>query len=115
MPTPSQPSQFNPNQLLRLNARCPVCNTVYDLQKLRILGEREQQVLAYIDCGTCSTALLSILSMNPNGMTARGLVTDLTVEEVVESEAWRMVGSDDVLDLHEVLENDRSVLTNLRS
>lgn len=110
---PQQP-QFNPNHLLKLNARCPVCGNLYDLQKLRIIGEREQQILAYIDCGSCSTALLSILSMNPNGMTARGLVTDLTVEEVVDSEAWKAVGADDVLDLHEFLETNTPGLFTLR-
>lgn len=103
---PPQPP-FNPSHLLRLNARCPVCGNVYDLQKLRIIGEREGQVLAYIDCGTCSTALLSILTMNPNGMTAHGLVTDLSVEEVVDSEAWRPVSADDALDIHEFLDSER--------
>ncbi len=106
MAIPPQP-QFNPNHLLKLNAKCPICGNLYDLQKLRIIGERDQQILAYIDCGTCSTALLSILSMSPNGMTAHGLVTDLSVEEVIDSEAWRSVQADDVLDLHEFLDTNK--------
>lgn len=113
MAIPSQP-QFNPSHLLKLNARCPVCSNLYDLQKLRIIGERDQQILAYIDCGTCSTALLSILSMNPNGMTAHGLVTDLSVEEVVDSEAWNQIKADDVLDLHEFLETDKPGIISIR-
>ena len=113
MAFPQQP-QFNPNHLLKLNARCPICGNLYDLQKLRIIGEREQQVLAYIDCTTCSTALLSILSMSPNGMTAHGLVTDLSVEEVVDSEAWNMVKADDVLDLHEFLETNKPGVITVR-
>lgn len=110
---PPQPP-FNPNHLLKLNARCPVCGNLYDLQKLRIIGEREQQILAYIDCGTCSTALLSILSMSPNGMTAHGLVTDLTVEEVVDAEAWKGIDADDVLDLHEFLETNKPGVFTVR-
>lgn len=113
MATPQFP-QFNPNHLLKLNAKCPVCGNLYDLQKLRIIGERDQQVLAYIDCATCSTALLSILSMSPNGMTAHGLVTDLSVEEVIDSEAWRQVQADDVLDLHEFLDTNKPGIFNLR-
>lgn len=113
MAIPSQP-QFNPNHLLKLNARCPICGNLYDLQKLRIIGERDQQILAYIDCGTCSTALLSILSMSANGMTARGLVTDLSVEEVIDSEAWRSVHADDVLDLHEFLDSDKPGIIVIR-
>lgn len=113
MPPPSP--QFNPNHLLKLNARCPVCSNLYDLQKLRIIGERDQQILAYIDCATCSTALLSILSMSANGMIARGLVTDLTVDEVVDSEQWRQVQADDVLDLHEFLDRDQPGIIAPRS
>lgn len=113
MAIPQQP-HFNPNHLLKLNARCPICGNLYDLQKLRIIGERDQQILAYIDCATCSTALLSILSMSPNGMTAHGLVTDLSVEEVVDSEAWRQVKADDVLDLHEFLDTNKPGIINIR-
>lgn len=113
MATPQFP-QFNPNHLLKLNAKCPVCGNLYDLQKLRIIGERDQQVLAYIDCATCSTALLSILSMSPNGMTAHGLVTDLSVEEVIDSEAWRQVQADDVLELHEFLDTNKPGIFQLR-
>lgn len=106
---------FNPNQLLRLNARCPICGNVYDLQKLRIIGEREGQVLAYIDCSSCSTALLSILTMSPNGMTAHGLVTDLSADEVVDSEGWKPVNADDVLNIHEFLDRDKPGIIRLRS
>lgn len=112
---PPQPPQFNPNHLLKLNARCPVCTNLYDLQKLRIIGERDQQILAYIDCPTCSTALLSVLSMSPNGMTAQGLVTDLTVDEVVDMDVRKSINADEVLDLHEFLETNKPGLFNIRS
>ena len=95
-----------------MNVRCPVCGSQYNLQKLRILGERDQQLLAYIDCGVCSSALLSILSVGPTGMTAHGLVTDLTADEVVDSEQWRLVKADDVLELHEFLDTAAHQLFN---
>lgn len=106
MPQPPHVPPFNHN-ILRFNVRCPICSNMYDLQKLRILGERDQQVLAYIDCAVCGTALLSILSMTPSGMTAQGLVTDLTIDEVVDSEEWPAVSMNDVLELHELMESDR--------
>ncbi|MBI5467088.1 MAG: hypothetical protein HY975_02635 [Candidatus Kerfeldbacteria bacterium] len=109
------PSPFNHNNLLRLNVRCPVCGNPYDLQKLKILGERDQQLLTYIDCGTCSTALVSILSMGPNGMVAQGLITDLTLEEVVNWEQLEAVTSDDVLLMHEFLDGDHHTLFHQRS
>jgi hypothetical protein len=101
------PQPFNPNNLIRFNARCPICQSPYDMQKLRILGEREQQLLAYIDCPVCSTAMLTILSLGPSGMTAQGVVTDLSVDEVVEMDDWDHITTNDVLAIHEFLEADR--------
>jgi len=97
---------FNPNNLIRFNARCPVCQEQYDMQHLRILGERDQQVLTYIDCTHCSTAMVSILSISPQGMTAQGAVTDLTPEEVAGSEDISAIGTDDVLAIHDFLDRD---------
>lgn len=102
---PNQPP-FHHN-MLKFNVRCPICSNAYDMQKLKILGEREQQVLAYIECASCGTALVSILSMTPSGMNAQGLVTDLTVEEVVDSEEWNPISMNNVLEVHELLEADQ--------
>ncbi len=91
-----------------MNVRCPVCGQLYDLARLQILGERDQQILAYIDCGQCTTALVSILSVNPTGMTAQGLVTDLSAEEIVGLDERGPVGHNDVLEIHERLEGQHS-------
>lgn len=109
------PQPFNPNNLIRFNARCPICQSPYDMQKLRILGEREQQLLAYIDCANCGTAMLTILSVGPTGMTAQGVVTDLSVDEVFESDEWNRITTDDVLSMHEFLESDQLPIDGPRS
>jgi len=94
--------------MLRMNVRCPACSNVYDWQKLRILGERDQQLLTFIECGTCGTSLLSILSLGQTGITAHGLVTDLTVDEVIDLENWGAVNPDDVINLHQLLEREQA-------
>lgn len=93
-----------------MNVRCPVCANTYDFQRLKVLGEADQQVLTYIDCNSCGTALLSILMMSQAGVTAQGLVTDLTVDEVVASDDWRSLDADDVLNVHELLEQHEAKL-----
>jgi hypothetical protein len=92
---------------LHLNGRCPVCNTMYDLQKFKILAERDQNVLTYIQCSHCGSALLSVLSMSPHGLQAVGLVTDLTSDEVTQFGQQSVVSSNDVLNLHQSLEDDQ--------
>jgi hypothetical protein len=103
------PSNFNHN-IIRLNVRCPICGDIYDWQRLKILGERDQQVLTFIDCNACATAVLSVLSMGPNGMTAQGLVTDLTLEEVFDYSEEDVISSDEVLDMHELLEKSPKLI-----
>jgi len=100
---------------MRMNVRCPVCGHVYDIGRLQILGERDQQLLAYIDCNHCTTALVSILSVNPQGMTAQGLITDLLPEEIVALDEESSVSHNNVLDIHEHLEGDHSNFFTHRS
>lgn len=101
------PPQFN--NLAKLNVRCPNCSNLFDFQRLQILGEREQQVLTYIDCVVCGTSLLSILSLTPGGMTAQGLVTDLIVDEIPDIENDAQLTHDDVLELYNTLERDATI------
>lgn len=94
------------SNLAKLNVRCPNCSNLFDFQRLQILGERDQQVLTYIDCVVCGTSLLSILSLTPGGMTAQGLVTDLIADEISLVEQDRVMTHDDVLNLYATLEKD---------
>lgn len=107
LPTPFHNLPGNGNNLIRLNVRCPVCSNPFDFQRMRILGERDQQFLTFIDCAACGTGLMSILAMTPQGMTAQGLITDLTADEIPDAEDAGALTADDVLDLHAMLEQDR--------
>lgn len=101
------PPQFN--HLAKLNVRCPNCSNLFDFQRLQILGERDQQVLTYIDCAVCGTSLMSILSLTPAGMTAQGLVTDLVADEIPAVENETPLNHDDVLELYNTLERDATL------
>lgn len=100
---------FPGGHAFRLNGRCPVCKAMYDFTRLKILGEKDQKVLAYLECQMCGTAILSILSLNPMGMSASGLVTDLLPEEVENFHHMQTVTGDDVLEMHEALEQDAAL------
>lgn len=103
MPNPITPQNSIPGS--RLNGQCPVCGTLYDFQKLKILAERDQNVLTHVECSTCSTAILSVFSLTRGGLSARGLVTDLTAEEVAPLESGEIVTDDDIIDFHAFLED----------
>lgn len=100
---------------IRLDGRCPICNTTYDYRRLKILAEREQHLLTYIDCGQCGGAILSILTVSPMGLTAMGLLTDLSSDEVLDSDSRWPVTSDEVLEFHSQLDQDESLPLDLKS
>ncbi len=105
IPTP----QFH-NPLIRLNGKCPTCSTAYDFQRLRILGERDQAVLAFLECGACGTSVLSLLQASPGGLSSHLLVTDLTADEVEQRlDRDGTISPDDLIDFHEFLEADSAL------
>jgi len=96
------------NPILRLNGKCPTCSTPYEFQRLRILAEKNQSILAYLECGNCSTSVISLLQVGTNGLQAHALITDLTVDEVFERmDANQTITSDEIIDFHSYLESDR--------
>ncbi len=97
---------------MRLNGRCPICNTMYDLQKYRVIGERDHNILTYIQCSQCGSAVLSLMSINQFGLQAIGLLTDLTSEEVAKFESIESITQDDVIQLHQMLEDDGNIVSS---
>ncbi len=103
---------FGKRPNIRLDGRCPICDTTYDFRRLKILAERDQNLLTYIDCGHCGGAIVSILTISPSGMSALGLLTDLSSEEVLTADARQPVTADDVLTFHSYLDQDDARLLN---
>ena len=98
-----------------MNGQCPVCGTAYDFQKLNILAERDQTVLTHVVCANCSTAIISVFSVGRAGMTARGLVTDLTADEVGDIESGDSITQNDIIDFHAYLERGGTIFTDLEA
>lgn len=100
---------------LRLDGQCPHCRRSYDLHRLKVLAEHDQRVLAYIDCTHCGSAILSLLTVSPTGLSAIGLLTDLQSDEVLDSDARQTVTPNDVLDLHTFVDRDEAAPLDLIS
>lgn len=94
---------------MRVGGRCPVCQAMYDFQSLQILGEKDHTLLVYMECPSCSASIVSILSLDPRGMSAQGMVTDLSPEEIMKAGFSEAVSADDVLMMHEVMGEDKTV------
>lgn len=99
---------------MRLNGRCPVCSNSYNFQNVRVLGERDQQILTFIHCSHCGSGVVSILTMNPFGLKASGIITDLSADEVLDMEEAEAISDEDVMSMHELIASDDASTQLLR-
>jgi hypothetical protein len=89
---------------LRLDGHCPNCGHLFDFRKTQILAEENGTSLMFLKCGDCGLAAVATMSMSPQGLLFRGLVTDLTAQDVMKFKDMDDVDSDDVMALHQVLD-----------
>ena len=86
---------------------CPLCEASYNPMEARILDEKEDGHLLHIRCKKCWNSILALVMVSNVGVSSVGLVTDLIFEDVQKFRmATSEVSLDDVLEIHEVLEND---------
>lgn len=90
---------------LRVISSCPICNARYHSAELRVLEERHDAQLVYIQCRRCRSSVLAVVLANQLGVSSVGLVTDLTGEDVLKFRRQPKISVDDVLDTHLLLQN----------
>ncbi|MFA5135180.1 MAG: hypothetical protein WC505_05370 [Patescibacteria group bacterium] len=88
---------------IKIDARCPVCGSMYDFGHLEVLQEEDGATLMYIKCTVCLSAALSIIAFGSFGLKVATALTDLEQEEVLRFKEQRPIGSEEVLELHEML------------
>lgn len=102
---------------LKLVARCPLCEALYSPLAAKLLDQRDGAYLLHLRCQKCETAVVATVVTGAVGVSSLCLVTDLVSEDVKKFQDATPVQLDEVLDLHEAL-NDRksnlmkNILTN---
>ncbi|MFA5029462.1 MAG: hypothetical protein WC518_01775 [Patescibacteria group bacterium] len=93
---------------LKIVANCPVCHYHYNPGEAKVLEENEGAHLIYLKCRRCYSAILVLIMANNFGISSVGLITDLDSHEVMKFKAAKETNSDDVLSVHQLLENNSS-------
>jgi hypothetical protein len=88
---------------VKLASYCPLCETRYNPMHAQVIGEEGETHLLYIRCRKCASSILALVLVNEIGVSSVGLVTDLTLEDVVHFRHARRLSIDDVLRTHEWL------------
>jgi len=91
---------------VKLISYCPLCGSSYTPREAQILGEKEDSHLMHIQCGNCSNAIIALVIISSVGVSSVGMVTDLGFEEVDRFKSDRAVNTDDVIEVHHLLQNE---------
>jgi hypothetical protein len=113
MTNPSaQPSQFY-DEGIKLISYCPLCESSYSPRETHVLEEKEDGHLLHIQCGCCSNAIIALVQISAAGVSSIGLVTDLGFEEVERFKEAASVSTDDVIDMHCLLQDEGALFAKL--
>jgi len=107
------PGKFGRVERFKIDAKCPVCGSLYDFGRLDVIQEEEGATLMYIKCSVCQSAALSVIALGAFGLKVASAVTDLERDEVMHFQEGKSVKTEEVLELHEMMDNSRSFLNSL--
>ncbi|MFA5051643.1 MAG: hypothetical protein WC544_01105 [Patescibacteria group bacterium] len=110
---PSFPGKFGKPERIKIEAKCPVCGSLYDFGKLEVIQEEEGASLMYIKCSVCQSAALSLIALGSFGVKVASTLTDLEQEEVLQYQDAPAVRSEEVLELHEQMEKTDNFLKSI--
>ncbi|NQT50259.1 hypothetical protein HQ571_06215 [Candidatus Kuenenbacteria bacterium] len=96
------PDQF---KSLKLISDCPVCRQKKFPSEINLLDEQPEGHLIHVQCKTCQSCIVVLVSLNEQGMNLIGILTDLGSKEVKEFINRGPLSSDDIINLHENLKN----------
>ena len=92
---------------IRLVQNCPVCNRKYQPNKVQIIDELGNAFLAYLTCTFCQSNLIVRVVSLPQGLVGSAILTDLDPMEVLRFSNGIKVSSDDILNVHQSLNNNK--------
>jgi transcription elongation factor Elf1 len=86
-------------------AKCPICNKKYSQTKILVLEENSNKTTLHVTCGSCKVSSLVFISSGKMGIVSLGMLTDLTTEEARDIFKGEAISVDQVIDVHEYLNN----------
>ncbi|MBU0598663.1 hypothetical protein KKF61_06800 [Patescibacteria group bacterium] len=111
------PNKFGGNgfkpERIKIDAKCPVCGSMYDFGHLEVLQEEEGATLMFIKCTVCQSAAMSLIAFGTFGLKVASAVTDLEQDEVLMFQEYKPINSEEVLSLHEDLESTDNFLKEI--
>lgn len=99
---------------LNILATCPSCRASYHPLQTRIVAERDDEHLLFLECRQCGSGVVALVTTGVSGVSSVGTLTDLTSSEVGHLALEHTITTDDVLDFHVFINSDSTVSSILR-
>lgn len=102
-------SPFSPLDNLsgKLLSKCPICGSKNDVLEMTIIDDQGENNMVYIKCEKCHTSFVGVVNLDPTGASIVSFATDLQKDEIVKFQKGERVSEDDILDLHNILEDKK--------
>lgn len=99
---------------LKLIQSCPLCGRDYQDNRLQIIDEAENELLAYLSCQTCQGRVLARVTILPQGLVGNAILTDLESDEVSRFSKEGLVDANFVLEMHQQIKDQPEFIKNLK-
>lgn len=103
----SKPASEAKGELLQT---CPMCSKAYPTEQIRVVEQISASRLLHLSCPDCSNAMLAVVVQTEVGTSSIGMVTDLSMQDVLRIQTQHPLALDDALDWHEVLSGPSEAL-----
>ncbi|OGH68524.1 MAG: hypothetical protein A3J66_00395 [Candidatus Magasanikbacteria bacterium RIFCSPHIGHO2_02_FULL_47_14] len=84
-------------------SQCPLCSHKYQKDSVRILEQEGDARLMHMTCGKCKNAVLALVVTSKAVVGSVGMMTDLTVKDVVRLREKEAVTEEELLEFHTLL------------
>ena len=91
---------------------CPLCTATYGVEDVRVVREEDATQLVHVTCEKCHQALLAYIVESRAGMSSIGMLTDLTLLDVLRMREKEPISEDDLLGFHETLAQHQTHFLN---
>lgn len=84
-------------------SQCPLCSHKYHKESVRILEQEGDARLMHMTCDKCKNAVLALVVTSRAVVGSVGMMTDLTIKEVIRLREKEAVTEDELLEFHSLL------------
>ena len=88
---------------LKLISHCPVCNSAYKDEEVRVFENRKGARLVHITCVDCLSYFVAAIMAVERGVSTIGMITDLSYADFKKLESKTPISVDEIIDSHQLV------------